>query len=121
VQRGKFDKYRPLYYLSLQKLQRQDPNQRLNSLRKEKKHSSRKLEPLTRNPSVSRKPGCSGDKEIDLVEMKLGVPMTSRGSKNIEKRAINCSPIDPNKSRLRKNSIDSPRRLLDCLPAYRAV
>lgn len=55
IRKGRLNKYRPLYYLNLQKLQRIEPNQHLSTFKKEKRRSMMKLEPVSRTPSGPKK------------------------------------------------------------------
>lgn len=65
-----------------------------------------KLEPIaSRTPSIPRRNNSFKLSKID---------------KKSELRLSQKQNIDPSTSRLRENDPDSPRRLIDCLAAYKA-
>lgn len=71
-----------------------------------------KLEPITRTPTVPKKTIT----EDELFGLKTGKIFKGKEGH------IRMRPkltIDPDRCRLRKDSPDSPRRLLDCVGAYK--
>lgn len=70
-----------------------------------------KLTPITRTPSIRKK---SDSKDKNTLSLK-----SSRLEKDGIIKMRPKKTIDINNCRLRKDSPDSPRRLLDCLAAYK--
>lgn len=110
VKNHRFDKYHALYYLTIKNQKHThrhiQNDEHLDEFKKRRKGSLIRLEPITtRTPSVARKNNSL---------------RTSRIEKMIDLKLSQKHYIDPNTSRLRKSDPDSPRRLIDCLAAYKA-
>ena len=78
----------------------------MDEFKKRRKGSLIRLEPITssRTPSVPRK---NNSLKISRIEKMIDLKLSQKQT------------IDPNSSRLRKSDPDSPRRLIDCLAAYK--
>jgi serine/threonine protein kinase len=116
VKSCRFDKYHAMYYLTLkhEKHTHKHPQiTHLDEYKKQRKGSLIKLQPITRTPSLTKK---SNSRERTAYTLSL---KTSRVEKDGVVRMRPRKTIDPNTCRLRKDSPDSPRRLLDCLAAYK--
>ncbi len=78
----------------------------LDEFKKRRKGSLIKLEPIpSRTPSISKR---NNSFKVLKIDKKSELKLSQKQS------------IDPNTSRLRKSDPDSPRRLIDCLAAYKA-
>lgn len=111
----RFDRYRATYYLALRSLRNTQKHGMVNQFKKQRKNSLIKLQPISRTPTPSKKDGLS-EKDSLVLALK-----TSRLDKDAVFRQRPRVTIDPSTARLRKSSLDSPRRLLDCLAAYKGL
>lgn len=115
----RLDKYHAMYYLTLKNekhFHRHTQNDHLDEFKKQRKGSLVKLDPISRTPSLSKKKVNTHHESRDERIMSL---KTSRVIKSKELTIKTRQTIDPSQARLRKNSPDSPRRLIDCLAAYK--
>lgn len=71
------------------------------------------MKPIARTPSLHKK---SDEKDSTTYALSL---KTSRVEKDGVVRMRPRKAVDVNNCRLRRDSPDSPRRLLDCLAAYK--
>ena len=118
VKNCRLDKYHAVYYLAIKNEKashRHRDTDGLDQFKKERKSSLIKLKPISRTPSVSRKKPTVDFNAKDLLALK-----TNRVEKDGIVRMRARPSIDPNQCRLRRSdSPDSPRRLIDCLAAYK--
>jgi ribosome-binding factor A len=117
VKNCRFDKYHAMYYLTLrnEKHTHHHPEiTHLDEYKKQRKGSLIKLQPITRTPSLSKKSDSREKSAAYALSLK-----TSRVEKDGVVRMRPRKTIYINNCRLRRDSPDSPRRLLDCLAAYK--
>lgn len=106
-----------MYYLTLRNekhTHRHPEITHLDEYKKQRKGSLIKLQPITRTPSLSKKNDSREKSTAYALSLK-----TSRVEKDGVVRMRPRKTIDINNCRLRRDSPDSPRRLLDCLAAYK--
>ena len=101
------DKFNALYYLTLKSMQPSNPE--ISLFKKQKRSSLVKLEPISRTPLLKAKPT-----QEYLLSLKTG-PVNS---KRLSQPRLRLTFDARTRCRNREQP-DSPRRLLDCLAAYK--
>lgn len=102
-----FDKFNALYYLTLKSMQHSNPE--ISLFKKQKRSSLVKLEPISRTPIPKAKPT-----QEYLLSLKTG-PVNS---KHLSKPRLKMT-FDARTRYRNRDQPDSPRRLLDCVAAYK--
>ena len=124
VENCKLDRYHAMYYLTLKHEKHTHEhisNTHLDEFRKKRKSSLLKLNPISKTPSLSKKKETTRDYRDDqLLTLKNGFSQNKNHNIRIRpKMTLDPRGVDPENCRFRKDSPDSPRRLLDCVGAYK--